>query len=316
MTDTTSSPTPSSPTPPTSDGATIGDERGFDLRALFHAVGSTSITPALGAALPDRTTTSAEVELFDEASVPVSAEPLVAGGFVDGIQAAVRLTHRNHRPVYLMYVAAGAVAGWGRPVGVEERLMVVCAATDRYWVDTINVGLPVMELDAASPPEIERAAARLLATTRDALERRLVDQLVADGVTPLVLDGSLIGRPPVAGLVGVVKSTHTRYLSDEAALWDLPQGWRSARFAVRERGDERFSCYVRLTGGGDQPWDFGLIRVESRDAEILDAVCALALAERQGPASRDARHDRHLATVRACEDYLRARRPPVFGISL
>jgi hypothetical protein len=314
MNDTTASDPTSSPAGSTP--ASTGSDSGFDLRALFHAVGSTSIAPALGAALPERTTTTAEVDLFDEPAVAVSAAPLVAGGFVDGIQAAVRLTHRNHRPVYLMYTAAGAVAGWGRPVGVDERLMVVCASPDREWVDTVNVGLPVVELDGTTPPDIERAGAQLLATTRDGLERSLVDRLVADGVTPLVLDGSLIGRPPVAGLVGVVKSTRTRYLSDEAALWALPKGWRSARFAVRERGDERFSCYVRLTGGADQPWDFGLIRVESRDADMLDAVCALALAERQGPASRDARHDRHLSTVRACEEFLRARRPPVFGLSL
>jgi hypothetical protein len=132
-----------------------------------------------------------------------------------------------------------------------------------------------------------------------------------------VVDGSLVARPIRDRVVGVVKTTNRRYLPDESVLWGLPAGWRSPRFKIPEGsqnvGAPRYSCYLRLHDASRQAWNFGLIRLETFDLDLLEPLCALALEERQPAGSLDRRYDRHLAGVRAVEDLLRARRPSIFG---
>jgi hypothetical protein len=259
------------------------------------------------------------VELVDPpAPVPVTADPLVPAGFVDGIQAALQVVHRDHRPVYLNYIAAGAVAADGRLLRIDEALYASGSFVDEEWFTSVGTSVPWRNLKAHRGDELPAEALSMLASTRDDAERELVEGLAATCDGSLVVDGSLTSRPVVPTLVGVVKTTRRRYLPDETLLWGMPAGYRSPRF-VLPAGSQgvrvpRYSCYLRLHDANERAWDFGLIRLEAFDLELLEPLAAMALAERQSSRSRDSRYDRHLAGVRAVEDTLRAHRPPVFTL--
>jgi len=287
----------------------------YDLNELFSAIGKFRLERALTETPADRPEVEHPVELIDESPQPVTAPPLVPAGFIDGVQASLCLTHRNHRPLYMNYVAAGCVGAGASVVGLRERLSLVCSKADVEWVQQLNSPFIVDELASDSPPDLERLAVQLLGGERESLERALVEDMLAEGKSPLVLDGSLVGRPPLRQLLGVVKSTNRRYLADESVLFNLPAGWRSPRFKISSPNQpERYSCYLRLFDASDRRWSFGLVRLESFDPDLLDPLGALALDERQHPAAGDPRFDRHLASVRACEDVLRARRPAIFTL--
>jgi hypothetical protein len=253
-------------------------------------------------------------ELLDDGPSRITADPLMVGSFVDGIQAALVVTYREHRPVYLIYVAAGGIDGDYRPVGLRETLFAACGREDLEWAQSLDGGLAIEEIDAASPIEIERSALSLLGAQREGLERHLVTDLLDQEHTPLVVDGSVTGREHDTRLFGVVKTTAKRYLADERVLFGLPAGWRSPRFILDSgQGVEpRYSAYLRMVPADDSAWDFGLIRVESFDPDSIDALCARCLVERQGSSKGDARWDRHMLGIRRCEEFLRSRRPWVF----
>jgi hypothetical protein len=59
-------------------------------------------------------------------------------------------------------------------------------------------------------------------------------------------------------------------------------------------------------------WDFGLVRVEGWDADIVAQACAAIYRHRQPAGVSDDRWDRHLGPVAWCEIALRDRRPPEF----
>lgn len=292
-----------------------------DLRTFFRAVGSNGYARALSTTPTERPETDTPVELLETAPSKVTAAPLPVAGFLDGIQAALCVTHIEHRPVYLAYCAAGAVAHGMRPLGVKEELFAVAAGLDREWFDGLGTTIPVEELISELPPDIERDAHRLLGTHRDGLERGLVSDLVMLGLVtddaPLVVDGSLRGRPVTRSLVSVVKTTARKYLPDERVLFGLPAGWRSPLFKIPAgaagNGVDLYSCYVRMFDASQAAWSFGLIRLETHDPQQLEPLAAMALGQRQGQGTGDARFDRHLAGVRATEDFLRARRPSVFN---
>lgn len=303
--------------------ATVRPVDPLDLRTLFHAIGGhTSPQRALTASPAERPEPELPVELLEEKRARVTAKPMQPIGFVDGIQAALTVTWREHRPVYLTFVSAGCVGAGPRRqaqlIAVKERLDLVGSHLDAEWLTQLPESAPVVLLDATEPDQIERAALARLGADRETLERELVTDLVGNGTGTLVLDGSLAKRPVDARLLGVVKTVRTRWLQDESVLWGMPEGWRSPRFKIPAgtHGVEadRYSCYLRLFDAEHRGWDHGLVRLESYDPELLEPLAALAMAERQSKRSRDSRGDRHLASVRACEDVLRARRPVVFGL--
>lgn len=289
----------------------------YDLREFFHALGFFSTSRALTEAPPVRLECDIPVELLDPDPVLVQAAPLDVAGFVDGIQHAVCVTYRGHRPVYLVYVAAGAASADGRLVSLRERMQVMVSHADSQWLRELGTTIPSVELAADRPDEVAHAALSTLGGDREALERALVSEMADTATGFVVVDGNLVARPVRDRVVGVVKTTHRRYLPDESVLWGLPVGWRSPRFRIPEGSQgvqaDRFSCYMRLHDASRQAWNFGLIRLEAFDPDLLDPLCALAMQERQPVGALDRRFDRHLSGVRAVEDLLRARRPPVFG---
>jgi hypothetical protein len=287
-----------------------------DLRVLFKALGGYSGVRALESAPIERTKAEEDVRLLDDTPVRVTAAPLAVEAFVDGIQASLCLTHFSHRPVYLSYVAAGAVGHGATPKGLLERLVLQASELDIAFLEALESGVEIDVTASADPPTIEREAQRAIGTMRDQLERRLVVDLLEQGSSRLVLDGSLLGRDHDARLVGVIKSSQHQWLDDESVLYGLGEGWRSPRFVITERGGRaRYSCYVQMVDKSSGAWNLGLIRLETFDPDLLDPLASLALSERQGSRSGDRRWDRHLASVRVVEEFLRARRPSVFSLS-
>lgn len=293
----------------------------YDIRALFRASGAGSLGErALGQAPETRGDARAEVEMIDEDISRISGSPCEVVGFVDGIQAARAVTHRAHRPVYLSYVAAGMVSPDRVLLRMEERLSVLASTADVEWVESIGSNIPVVELQETAPDLLPHAASKHLSSSRDRLE--VVCSTPPPEASPaggvVVLDGGVSGRSRSDDVVGVVKSTRTRYLPDEQVLMGLPRGWRSPRFSLKEgfQGcpSRRYSCYVRLLDASSAAWNFGLVRLESFDPDVLDPAAAMCLSESQSPFSGDRRFDRHLAGVRMVEDTLRARRPDVFAL--
>lgn len=288
---------------------------GYDLRALFQSVGNFSGHRSLTAEPVERIPPNNPATLLDASPAEVSAEPIEVGAYLDGIQAALDVSYRGHRPVHLLYVAAGAVNHLYEPVGLREELVLTCSAIDRDWAEGLDGGVPIEVIEEEVPTELERLSLALLAGKREGLERRLTTELAEQGQTPIIVDGSLAGRPSDVELLGVVKTTRHRYLEDESCLFGLPAGWRSPRFLLpsRDGGEsERCSAYVRMVPAANLPWDFGLIRVETFDPDTIDPLAARCLSERQVAASGDQRWDRHLTGVRRTEEFLRARRPWVF----
>ena len=289
-----------------------------DLRSLFQAVGrftgqrGPTTTPAI------RPDTDRPVEILDGEPAKIVVEPLVVSAFVDGVQSSLVLTYRDHRPIYLNFTGAAAVSEDLNAVAIRERLQLVASIDDREWASSLKSTVPAIFLPSNRPDEVERLAVASLAGDRESLERTLIEELVVKSHLPLVLDGSLVGRPIDKRLTGVVKSTNRRYLPEEDVLYGLKAGWRSPRFRIPAGSHgveaDRYSCYLRLFDATQNTWNFGLVRLETFDNAMLDPLAALCLTQRQNPRSGDARGDRHLRTVRACETLLRARRPAVYDL--
>lgn len=283
-----------------------------DLRAFFKSVGRYRAVRALTTEPQERPETTTPIEVLDEKPQAVIAEPFAADCFADGIQASLCVAWREQRPVYLFYVAAGAIGAAGVPFGVRETLTTVCSTADTEWVENLDSSIPITSLDVTSPPDIEGAAHRLLGQLRADHESALIKDLV-DAGRRVVVDGSLMGRPRSNGIVGVVKTVRTKYMPDERSLFALPEGWRSARFKISHPTGDRWSAYVRMHDASREKWDFGLIRVEAWELDQIDEIAARALRERQSARSGDGRWDRHLSSVHTCEEYLRSLRPAPFG---
>lgn len=306
-------------------GETAADSALVDLHGFFRAVGGARASTATTTSPEPRVDTTADVTVLDDGvAVEVSGPALEAAGWVDGIQASMVIAWRAHRPVLLVYLAAAAVRGWGDPVAVAEELSLFASPLDEEWAAGVGAGaagdgtgtaIPVTVVGAITPPDVEVAAAKLVGERRASLERHLIAKVVADGHTPLVVDGDLRARVVRDGIVGVAKTTRTRYLPDESVLYGMRSGFRSPRFKIAtSNSTDRYSCYLRLHDAGGAGWNHGLVRLEAFDPDLLEPLAVLAMESRQGAGSGDGRWDRHLAPVRATEEYLRARRPPVFGL--
>lgn len=262
-----------------------------------------------------------EVDVIENDISKPTADPLNAYAFVDGIQSQMLVTYRDHRPIVLAYTAAGAANRGPALQAVNEKLHIVCSEKDEEWLDHLNNAdnpIPVATVVDGPPPMLEKLILERVGNIRATCETELVSTLATQvpANAYLVLDGSLLGKEHSAKLVGVVKSSRTKYLKDETQLYSLPTGWRSAMFAIPTPNSEtiRYSAYLRLVPANHNSWSFGLIRLETFDPNLIDALAARALIERQTAASGDGRWDRHLVSVATCEKLLRARKPAAFTI--
>ena len=268
--------------------------------------------------VPDRLEPENPAELMETDIVEVTADPAAAASsvFVDGIQSATVVAYRSHRPVTLVMAGAGAVTGELLPVNHAETLELLCARADMEWAE--ENGCPtaircISEND--SPSDVEQAIGTALGQERDSLEVLVTSRLAGDDAWDLIgVDGGLAGRPADPRIVGIVKSTNTRLLSDERVLWNLPAGHRSPAFKLPPNyggadSAPRFSSYVRMRDARNASWQTGLIRVEAYTQEALEKAAATVLAHRQPTATTDPRGDRHIAPIAHVEKWMRSRRP-------
>ncbi len=300
----------------------------YDLRALFRKVGRVPGQGRIEVSPAERIDAAVDVEMLEKTPLRLTdVEPLDVIGFVDGVQNRILLNHIDHRPVQLFFVAAAAVNRGpdGRPIvmGLQEELQIAChesaiLAPDGVasWMKALDTAIPFASVPDGTPPEVENAIYKLVGEHRDSAERAVVKELLGTMDGNLVVDGTLIGRPQDSRLFGVVKTVNRRWMPDESILWTLPENWRSPRFRIpaSKSGPERYSCYVRLRSNENASWAFGLVRLEAFDAEQLDSLAALCVAEKQPARSGDPRGDRHLEIIRLAEDVLRSRRPAVFDM--
>lgn len=283
---------------------------GYDLFAVFRAAwtgggGATSTGYR-------RVVRTVDSSCRDISRVP----PLSVIGFADGVQTTFTLRHEQHRPLSLVWVAAGAVDGGMNLIEFRQRLELVASAADRERVahlSRLGGGLPVHLLEDLMPWGVATATDHLVDEWRRELEREVVASTPIPAGAYLVVDGS-IRKHPRDELAGVVKScAETQYLGDESVIPDRA-GWRSPVFhlpATTTAERDVVSCYLRLHDApGSTAWSHGLIRLEARDPEVLDAACALAMRHRQGPGSGDSRWSVHLEGMHRAEEVLKAFREP------
>ncbi len=285
----------------------------YDLRQLVSAVGAVPTRGGGdGSVRPEPTR---PVTMLEDGSSKVDRDAtLDVACFIDGVQDVLTLTWVDGRPIALVHVAAGAVDVAGGPLALLEDLAIVCSAQDVAMVETLDVDVlpPIRALDSDVPPELERLVVTTTGGIREQLERTLCGHMLDHTDRGMVVvDGHIAGRPADVRVGGVVKTTRTRYLDDEAPLWTLPVGWRTAAFTIH--GPDRHSSYVRMARA-DKGWSGGLIRVEANDPALLEPLAAHCLEQRQPAATGDRRWDVHLAPVARCEQMLRARKPALFGL--
>lgn len=247
----------------------------------------------------------------------VDAQPADIFGVIDGIQPPARVAYwRAGRPVGLLYVAAGCVAPASGDVRAhEERLLLVVSHLDETWAMERSSGVPIAVVRERYPAELVSAISELHHRLRHRLERDVLGAVRSEGRL-VIVDGHLRDVAPAAGAVaGIVKTHQRQYLGDEREIAALGEGELSTPFvllATRDGETDRFSAYLRLHSAEENGWTHGLIRLETTDESVLQAVAAWALASRQGP-SADPRWPVHLAAMAYCEKWLRARIPPILS---
>ena len=280
-----------------------------DIRAVTRALGRA------GGPVAASGPTYRAAKLLDltVAQIPPQTTPLAVDGVVDGIQCSLVLRRREHRPITLFYVASGSCSGT-KLTAIAERLSVICSHRDQEWVASRTPGLPITVLDEHHPSAVEVATIRVIDRARRAAERHIVE--TADPAGTLLVDGPVRHYNIPGTRVGVVKSLGEQ-LWIPASLLPTEFAHRSPIFRIpaesRTQADVH-SCYLRIQPStGNQPGNEGIIRLESTDPDLMDALCMYAVQHRQRPDSGDPRWAVHLSSVRATEDVLRVRSPWVFG---
>ena len=163
---------------------------------------------------------------------------------------------------------------------------------------------------SSSAPEVLSLA---LQERMGAAERAAADQAAGADAPLLVLDGPLRGRQHLPGVVGMVKTHHTAYLTGAAAsvLAALVPGERTPAFTVGTSWT-RHSWYVRLPGPSGAPLA-GVVRCECPADLAPAAVTALAdltaavLPRYASEAHKDGRAPQNLYPIAGLERELRRR---------
>lgn len=134
-----------------------------------------------------------------------------------------------------------------------------------------------------------------------------------DGEELVVVDGPLLGREKVPGVVGYVKTHHVSYLDEPQSrvVAGLQAGERTPVFFL-ETSWSRYSWYLRLPGAQGHPWA-GIVRLEAPPSlskyqamELADKVAATLPAYASAP-HKDPRAPANLYPIKGLEDALRHR---------
>jgi hypothetical protein len=291
-------------------------ERHCRIRALGYNLPDVFTAAWTGGGATTSTGHRRVVRTVDPTARDVSrVRPLPVIGFADGVQSQFTLRHVAHRPVSIVWAAAGAVDNAATLLEFRQRLELVASAADGNFLAGLSRaagGLPFHLVEDLTPWGVAVATQRLVDEWRREVESDVVATVPISEARFLMVDGS-IRRHSRDGVVGVIKSVDTQYLADESALPDRA-GWRSAVFslpATTTAERDVVSAYLRLHDApGSTSWSHGLIRLEAHDPETLDRACALALRHRQSAGSGDPRWATHLEGMHMAEEVLKAFRHP------
>lgn len=281
---------------------------------------------------------SRPAKLVDDARVRAYAVPMDGAAsvtaFLDGVQESHCVAWIGTVPIVHGRVAAvireridrrlvtwrddvrqhsAMYAQWARVSLEHQRIVDSCGFVRREVT---------MGEDATPDPHPLRAmqdAANAVTQDREAIERDLARDFCTSDAGKLYLDGGLPSHEAVhasAGVVGVVKSHQTLYVSDAdlAVVLGLRTAERSSVIALESRRRLPVATWylrVRDAAGHDPFW--GLVRVEvpwsqyeSAGRGFADSRSAWVLAERAPVALPDGRWDTMAYGVRNCEAFLRA----------
>lgn len=318
-------------------------EEGASARAIQLALrdaglGSTMTGPTLeqqrAPESPPRLELATPIEGSAISARAIPDAPLVGfGAFLDGIQRSTVRAHREGVPIVHGAVAAAIRVREGKRMKVWERPLrshacyLPAAALDPAFVAALSARCPVVDTLADHEPGTpvprhpgDLAARALTAVQRDreAAEGALAEAWTLRGPMPLLMDGGISGREPVARstmVVGAVKSHRTLYVAGESlgVILGLREGERTTAVAIASpRRTPVATWYLRLRDPGSRGPFFGLVRVEvahEGDATITaraDLVSRWLLAERTPVSLPDARWDVMVYGIRECEQYLSA----------
>jgi hypothetical protein len=266
---------------------------------------------------------TADAELVEdgEAFVAHAGTPLAPNGavaFVDGIR-------RGEASLYQFDAETGAVAR-----GVAGAHACGAVVTDGeaphfgetrvqrvvIWGSGLRGSLPQVDggwawASASIASTAPDAPLKELQTRMREEEGRLAEALCERGYLA-VIDGPLnFVRSRDLPVVGYVKTHHRALLGQEhhKRIPELTAGERSSLFRL---GNDRYSCYLRLTQGAttSSPW-FGIVRLEIPQSSGLDAAVEVAdlvagtIPRFAGVAHRDPRAPQNLQPIGALERHLR-----------
>jgi hypothetical protein len=294
-----------------------------------------------------------------EAAEPIEAprvEVRAVGGdrepgfvaFLDGVQRSSVIAHAGTVPVVHGAVAAVVrlrrerrLHTWRQP-RVDERLYAPLAALPAAVATMLRERGHAVDPFADDPvPGATRhpqeCTARALTSVqraREVAERTLLEEWIASGEGPVMVDGGISGCAAASRgeghvAVGVVKSHRTLYVADDALplVLGLREGERTTAFGISSpRRHPVASWYLRLRSSEGRSPLFGLVRVEvartaadgaargdargaGRGDDLqsrADTISRWILAERSPVALPDPRWDVMTYGVRDCEQYLGA----------
>jgi hypothetical protein len=271
-------------------------------------------------------------------AIRVPGDPEIAfAAFLDGVQRARIVSHRNGVPIFFGTVAAAIrvrinrrLITWKR-VGplvkhglyMPFRYLPSMDTNSMDGIDIIDTAIPDEKghFPSRHPGALHAVAVAQISAAREALERQLAETWCATESAPLFIDGGISGSERVASApcaVGVIKSHQTLYVKGDSLeeVMSLKYGERSSVFTVEHgRRAGVMSWYLRVRDPKGRDALFGLVRVEAAltSSTVTGDLTARAnqisrwiLAEVAPLALPDTRWDKMMYGVRDCEEFLRA----------
>lgn len=252
--------------------------------------------------------------------------------FLDGAQRVQIIAQDSGVPIVLGTVSAAIriridrrLQTWSRfPPAFERKLYFPFAYIERkntggvLSYSVVDTSEPDANgvIPSQHPAALMERAVKKVQEDRERLELGLAESWCSTESTPLFIDGGISGSPAVASssiAVGIVKSHGTLHAEGEAlrAVLNLGDGERSPvfRLASRRRASVA-SWYLRVRSGRGKDALWGLVRVESAEAEWsterANELSRWVLRESAPLALPDRRWDKMAYGVRDTEEFLRA----------
>ena len=266
---------------------------------------------------------SADVELVEDGirfvahpGAQLAAEAGIA--FVDGVRRGEASLYQHDAVTGVVAHgvagghACGAVIGDGGALRFGEtrvRRLIIWGAGLTGTLPPVDGGWSWTAASIAS--SVPDAPLKELQTRMREDEGRLAESLCEHGYL-VVIDGPLnFVRSRDLPVVGYVK-THYRALLSQEHHKRIPELHAGERTSLFRLGNDRYSCYLRLTtrAATSSPW-FGIVRLEipqspglTAAVEVADRVAG-AIPRFAGVAHRDPRAPQNLQPIGALEKHLR-----------